>query len=110
MYRASTPKQSFLCDVNPDETFKTILITYAQNGEVVLEKDKDDLTFDTTTDCKGETVYEAYFRLTQEESNLFDAASKVSVQVRALTYEGEAVVFDKEILTVLDVLNDEVLT
>ena len=110
MYRATTPKHSFIFDVDPVETFKTILITYTQDNEIVLEKGKDDLTFEETTGCDGETAYEAYLKLTQEEANQFNSKSTVSVQVRALTYEGEAVAFDKWTVAVRDVLNDEVLT
>ena len=50
MYRATTPTHSFIFDIDPDETFRTILITYAQEGDIVLEKGKSDLTFSTTTD------------------------------------------------------------
>lgn len=35
MYRATTPTHSFIFDIDPDETFRTILITYAQEGDIV---------------------------------------------------------------------------
>lgn len=110
MYRATTPKHTFIFDVNPDETFKTILITYAQDNLIILEKYKEDLTVIETTDCKGKTVYEASLRLTQSETNYFNANQTVSVQVRALTYDDEAVASEKKTISVKDVLNDEVLS
>lgn len=110
MYRATTPLHTFVFDVNPAETFKTILITYAQDDVIVLEKGKDDLSVVAATDCNGDPVYEASLRLTQEETKLFNAQSRVKVQVRALTNEDEAVASEKMIVSVLDVLNDEVLT
>jgi len=110
VYRATTPTHTFVFDVDPDELFKTILISYAQDSTVILEKTKDDLNFDEATDCKGNKVYEASLQLTQEETNYFNADKTVSVQVRVLTYDDEAIAFDKATLSVKDVLNDEVLT
>lgn len=112
MYRATTPKQIFSFDVNPDETFKEILITYAQGGKTILEKHKEDLTFDeesTETDC-GEW-WSCWFRMTQEESNLFSAEARAQckIQVRVLTYADEVVAFPIESRPVQSVLNDEVL-
>lgn len=110
MYRATTPTHSFIFDIDPDATFRTILITYAQEGDIVLEKGKSDLTFSTTTDRSGSTLYVASLRLTQQETNLFDADKNVVVQLRALTYAGEAVAFNRITVAVRNVLNDEVLT
>lgn len=110
MYRATTPKHTFLFDVNPDETFSTILITYAQNNGIVLEKGKEDLTFTEGTMVNDKAVFGAYLRLTQEEANLFDNRSVVKVQVRAVTLDGEVIASKIMSIPVNDVLNDEVLT
>lgn len=110
MYRATTPKHSFIFDVNPDEAFKTILISYAQDNKIILEKDKSNLSFIETIDCKGKTVYEASLRLSQEETKSFNSNKTVSVQVRVLTYNDEALASDKITVSVKDVLNDEVLS
>ena len=101
MYRATTPTFTFTFDIDPDATFKTILITFKQGKKIVLEKKKTDLTF-------GEKS--ASFLLTQEETNLFDTRKWISIQVRALTTEDEAVAFKTIRTTVNDVLNDVVLT
>ena len=69
MIRATTPKHSFTFDVNPEETFSEILITYAQNGKIVLEKHKSDLTFEACDCFGGKPVYTAFVKLTQEEKN-----------------------------------------
>lgn len=110
MYRATTPKHTFVFDVNPTDTFKTILITYSQDNIIILEKDKSSLTVVETTDCKGNTIYEASLRLTQEETNYFNANKTVSVQVRVFTYNNEALASEKFTVSVKDVLNDEVLS
>ena len=55
-------------------------------------------------------MYVASLRLTQQETNLFDADKNVVVQLRALTYAGEAVAFNRITVAVRNVLNDEVLT
>ena len=110
MYRATTPTHNFMFEVNPDTTFRSILITYVQGNEIVLEKTKEDLTFSETTNCKGDVVYQASLHLSQEETNSFSAQSPVTVQIRALTYDDEAIASEKMNVAVRDVLNDEVLT
>ena len=75
MRRATTPLHKFTLPDDPSN-YEKILITYKQNGSIVLEKTKDDLTFDGTT---------ASVLLTQEETNLFDSRYVVQVQVRVLT-------------------------
>lgn len=110
MYRATTPKHTFIFDVNPVDTFKTILITYSQDNVIILEKGKEDITVTETVDCKGNTVYEASLRLSQEETNYFNPNKTVSVQVRVFTYNNEALASDRTTISVKDVLNDEVLS
>ena len=104
MIRATTPIHQFIFDTDP-ELFDRILITYAQNGRIVLEKEKEDLTFEEQTE---EGKYPAYVRLTQEETKLFSERT-VNIQVRVLTQGGEALASDKKAIKVEDVLNDEVL-
>ena len=112
MIRATTPKHIFYFETDPS-VYSRILITYAQNGRTVLEKEKDDLTIEqTTAPCdQTRTVFAAWFRLTQEEANKFQAGpgNQVSVQVRVLTTSNEALASDKKTFSVQDVLNDEVL-
>ena len=111
MIRATTPKHIFTFETDPSD-FARILITYAQNGEIVMEKNKEDLQVDPITIPSGKVVgYNAWFRMTQEETKAFKAepGKQVSVQVRVLTYAGEALASEKRTISVLDVLNDEVL-
>lgn len=102
MYRATSPTFTLTFDVDPDATFKSILITFKQNKKIILEKKKTDLSFGQENT--------ASFTLTQEETNLFDATKYVSIQVRAMTVDDEAVAFKIIRTTVFDVLNDMVLT
>ena len=109
MYRATTPKHIFYFNVDPNETFSEILITYAQSGRIILEKHKSDLTFD---DKPGQyKKYGAWFRLTQEETKLFsdDYTQECQIQVRVRTNDGEVVAGPIQTVSVKAVLNDEVL-
>jgi len=109
MYRATTPKHIFVFEDDPRVTFKQILITYAQDDQIVLEKGKDDLVVTEAEGCDGATVYEAALRLTQEETNLFNNRSAVKVQIRAMTYMDEVIASERMTVSVHDVLNDEVM-
>ena len=115
MIRSTTPKQRVFFDENPDESFEEILITYWQGGKIVLEKTKEDLTFNESVSVDGIELHEAWFRMTQKETKLFNASSStpmnavsnpVKVQVKVLTKDG--IVLANEIKTIAgkDVLND----
>ena len=108
MYRATTPKHIFYFNVDPNDNFSEILITYAQNGKIILEKHKSDLNFD---EKQGQyKKYGAWFRLTQEETKLFsDDYGECEIQVRVKTNFGEVVAGPVQKVTVDAVLNDEVL-
>ncbi len=112
MYRATTPLFTFDFDVDPDTTFKSILVAFAQNDSVILTKEKTDMSFDSAVNDDGETTYTATIRLTQQEANKFNTkkGTKITIQLRTLTYDGEAVAFDKMTVQLKDVLDDRVLT
>ena len=111
MYRATTPKHTFIFEVDPDENYEQILITYAQDDKIILEKTKNDLSFEEIVNEEGETEYAASLELSQVETNMFHAGTKkmVDIQVRVLTYAGEALASDEKHIPVKRVLNDEVL-
>ena len=111
MIRATTPKQVFTFEQNPD-IFEKILITYAQNDKILLEKQKSDLTIEPVLNPSEKIVgYAAWFRMTQEEANSFlsGTGKQATVQVRVKTSTGEVLASDKKTFSVQDVLNDEVL-
>lgn len=110
MYRLTTPTHRFQFTVDPDATYSKIRITYSQNDDIILEKNKSDLTFTSAT-IEGETVYYASFKMTQAESKLFSANAydKAYVQVRAGTSGGDWFASPIMEVSVYDVLNDEVL-
>ncbi len=109
MYRATTPQHIFVFEDDPRVAYNQILITYAQDDRIVLEKGKDDLVVTEGEGCDGATVYEAALRLTQEEANLFNSKSAVKVQIRAKTYMNEVIASERMTVSVHDVLNDEVM-
>lgn len=116
MTRATTPTHCFLFDEDPEE-FTNILITYAQGNKVVLEKHKEDLTIEPIEPEEPEdpcctAAYRAYYRLTQEETNMFSGTpgSQIYVQVRVLTENGTALASEKKLIQLKDVLDDRILT
>ncbi len=112
MIRATTPKHVFIFESDPS-SYKRILITYSQNGRIVMEKEKDELTIEEIKNAFNDiTGYAVWFRLTQEETKSFASGANkmVTVQVRVLTETDEALASDKKTFSVQDVLNDEVLT
>lgn len=109
MIRLTTPEHIFLFEEDPS-AYARIRITYAQGMNIVLEKEKKDLTIDRET-VDGEEKWTARLRLTQEETKRFLARDeKVRVQIRALTESGEALASEIMAIPIRDVLNDEVLT
>lgn len=105
--RATTPTHYFTITTDPSQ-FKRLLITYKQGGNIVLEKEKGEIHIEVQTE-EEETVYVLSYRLTQEETKLFDMSAPVKIQIRALTYDGAAPASDIVCVDVEDVLNDEVL-
>lgn len=111
MFRATTPKHIFIFTVDPT-LFSRILITYAQNGNIILEKTKDDLEVKEIYNSRTRNrEWYAWFYLTQEETNLFNATKNktIQLQIRILTTEGEALASEIYSIEVRNVLNDEVL-
>lgn len=82
MYRFTTPTHTFTFRYDVSN-YQEILITYVQKSQIVLEKHKSDLVISED----GKT---ASFKLTQEESSLFDCPVPVYIQVRVLTDTGDS--------------------
>ena len=100
MVRATTPTHTFVLPLSVDDV-KTLLLTYSQNDNVVMEKEKDDLT--ATDDNTIQYV------LTQEETLKFDASKSVQIQLRVLTHGGSALASRVFSVPCGNVLNPEVL-
>lgn len=100
MIRGTTPKHEFTLQFDTS-LIKTIEITYAQCGKVVLKKG--------TADCEmsGSTVR---VRLTQEETLKFDDKTYAEIQIRVLTTSGEVLASRKMSARVEAALSNEVLT
>ena len=98
MKRASTPLHKLRIPFDAAEIDK-LKMTYTQNDNIVLEKDKEDFTVDGN-------VWSV--RLTQQETNLFKA-DKAQVQIRIKFTDGTVLPSDIFTLGVGPVLNDEVM-
>ena len=80
MIRATTPKHIFTFPEPVDpSSCRQILITYKQNGRIVLELQKEDLEIEDRT---------VIYALTQEQTRRFSPNHIACVQVRVLTPEG----------------------
>lgn len=99
MVRGTTPTHQFALPIEPD-MIQTLQIIYAQKGEIVLTKGKDDCTFD------GKSVS---VKLTQQETFLFDEDEYVKIQFRVLTNDGDALASHIMRVTCDECLSDEVL-
>ena len=78
MDRGTTPVHTFTLPFNAD-VFTELKITYAQNNQIKLIKRLEDCTVD------GQSIS---YKLTQEETFLFDLAHKVQIQLRGLDVQG----------------------
>lgn len=108
MIRGTTPTHTFTFDTLDPSTFKVLNIYYAQQGEEILQKSKEDCIFKTKETDKG-TIYLAVVTLTQEETLKFKSKYDVEVQLRILTTDDRALATPRYKLSVWDVINDEVL-
>lgn len=102
MYRSTTPLHTFTLPFETSRLSKA-LITYSQNGEIVLEKTEADCTLDG---C------DIAIRLTQEETLLFTTQNdtRVNIQLKVKTTDG--LVYASNIVKKFanDCLNNEVMT
>lgn len=117
MIRATTPTHYFRFPVDPEARFDVIEVTYRQDEENVLVKEKADMSF-SNAGTADEPVYIGQYTLTQQETKLFRGCmpgetqgnADVYIQVRALTTDGDALASKVYRVSVQDVLNDGVLT
>lgn len=100
MIRATTPTHRFKLNTDISKLEK-VLITYSQEGTVLIDKDLDDCDV-----ISGDTIE---LTLTQEETKKFKANVNAKIQVRVLTEEGTAFASHVYYTSVSDVLNDEVI-
>ncbi len=99
MVRGSTPTHIFHYPVSYDMV-KTLLLTYKQNGEIILRKGKEDMT-------EKDGMWS--ITLTQEETNLFSKGTAYTM-IRGLLTTGKVATLEESSFKVYDVHDDEVLT
>ena len=95
----TTPTHTFKLPFNT-EVIKELKITYAQDGQIKLEKRYKDCTLNED---------EVSIKLTQEETFLFDAIKNIEVQMRILTQAGDALSSDIRVIGAQRCLDSEVL-
>lgn len=100
MIRGTTPTHKFNISFSADR-IKDIRITYAQDGETVVEKGNNDCSME------GNVITTS---LTQEETLRFHEKRPVELQIKVLTKEDNVLATRVYTLNVDRVLNEEVLT
>lgn len=103
--RYTTPIQEFTFHEDPNLNFNKIVIFYAQSGNIILRKEKSDLSINKI----DKNLYIASFKMTQEESSNFKSGVPVIIQVRVLTYDENVLISDDFECSVNDVLGEELL-
>lgn len=88
MYRGTTPIHRFTFDY-PKETVNAIYITYKQNGQLRIEKSKEDIAFE-----------DGYIsvKLSQEDTLRFTNVGNLEMQIRFTDTQGNA--YASNIITV----------
>lgn len=99
MKKFTTPTNIF--EVNKDLTDAVLVyLSYAQNGEVVIEKAKEDLTIEPET---------ITVQLTQEETGKLDAKYNVQMEITAKWPDGSRYTSNRMTAPVDRVIKSEVI-
>lgn len=105
MLRGTTPTHVFSKLPVTSDNIVSMWVSYFQNGEEVLTKEKDSVTF--TDDFEEETCI-AEVHLTQEDTLLFDYGN-ASVQVRLLLSDDTALASDEVPICVKRIIKDGII-
>lgn len=97
--QGSTPTHTFSTPYKADSVEKAI-ITYSQNGRIVLEKEGLELTIKD---------YCISTELTQEETLSFDERGDVRMQIKVKLTNGKVIPSNDMYASLKDVLNKEVM-
>lgn len=100
MIRGTTPKHVFQLPISTHQISK-VRIIYSQSKTIVLEKNE--------TDCQL-SGNEISLVLSQEETMKFKDYLDAKVQIRVLTISGESLASEVFIVSVGELLKDEVLS
>lgn len=99
MFKGTTPTHTFNIPLEAS-SIKTVKITYVQRDKEVLVKRTEDCTIE---DGKIKT------KLTQEDTFKFEHNTIVTIQLRVLTTDGDALASDLIMTSAGKCLDDEVL-
>lgn len=102
MRKGTTPTNVFTTDQDLSDA-DVVYITYKQKNTVMVEKDKDDITFASDSDTYTMTV-----RLTQAETLSFNELP-IEIQIRARWADGTAIASNIVSTNAKEVLKDGVI-
>jgi hypothetical protein len=98
--KGSSPKNILTFPISVVDFVKKITITFAQGGEIVIEKTESDCLFEENR---------VMFDFTQEETLKFDSEKLIEIQVKVLDINDKVFVSRIERKRVLDVINKEIM-
>lgn len=107
MKRLTTPTHEFLLEIDPSE-WDEFRITYKQAGRIVLERTEADVYHIEETGTNP-IKYKLWYRLTQVETQMFQANVKTEIQIRCHYPDGTSFASDIIPMNVAEVLNQEIL-
>lgn len=107
MKRLTTPTHEFLFEVDPRD-WDAFRITYKQAGKIVLEKSEKDY-YQVVETGSNPIKYKLSYRLTQAETQMFQANIKTEIQIRCHYPDGASFASEVIPLGVAEVLNQEIL-
>ena len=96
MRRGTTPTHTFTTDLDLTDA-AVIWLTYKVDGEITIEKTKEDLKV---------TADELSFKLTQKETLALAKGDRVRIQIRARFEDGTAVASNIMETSVTEILKD----
>ena len=99
MYQGTTPTHKFKLNIDTS-IIKKFRVLYAQNDDVLLTKTEEDVKYEDGF---------AVVRLSQEDTFLFSKYSPITIQLRVLTKNGDALVSVPTKRSIVECLSDEVL-
>ena len=108
MKRLTTPTHEFIFEVNPNE-WDAFRITYKQAGKIILERTEADNYKIEERQGTNSIKYKLSYRLSQVETQKFQANVKTEIQIRCHYPDGSSFASDVIPLNVAEVLNQEIL-
>lgn len=105
MYRVTTPTHTFTLPLDTS-TLKEIQVSYKQGNLKLIKHYQDGILPDGMTISANTVIV----RLSQEETKKFNAKDTATVQVRVLTNDDDVFASQKFVISVVEVISEDILS